>query len=63
MRAITELQQPPAVWDGLPVPIRVFDSIIATALGGTRGTESLGPGPGDVADSETDGTIAGQLAA
>jgi uncharacterized protein len=43
--------------DGRHVPVRIFDSIIATTLGGASGTESLGLAPSDVAVIETDGTI------
>jgi uncharacterized protein len=43
--------------DGRRVPVRIFESIIATTLGGTSGTESLGLAPSDVAVIETDGTI------
>jgi uncharacterized protein len=43
--------------DGQRVPVRIFESIIATTLGGTSGTESLGLAPSDVAVIETDGTI------
>ena len=43
--------------DGRRVPVRMFESIIATTLGGASGTESLGLAPSDVAVIETDGTI------
>jgi uncharacterized protein len=43
--------------DGRRVPIRMFESIIATSYGGVSGTESLGLAPSDVAVIETDGTI------
>jgi uncharacterized protein len=43
--------------DGRRVPVRMFESIIATTLGGVSGTESLGLAPTDVAVIETDGTI------
>jgi uncharacterized protein len=43
--------------DGRRVPIRIFDSIIATALGGVSATESLGLTPSDVAVIETDGSV------
>jgi uncharacterized protein len=43
--------------DGRHVPIRMFESIIATSYGGVSGTESLGLAPSDVAVIETDGTI------
>ncbi|WP_187365593.1 FxsB family cyclophane-forming radical SAM/SPASM peptide maturase [Trebonia kvetii] len=43
--------------DGRRVPVRMFESIIETTLGGASGTESLGLAPSDVAVIETDGTI------
>jgi uncharacterized protein len=43
--------------DGRRVPVRMFESIIDTTLGGSSGTESLGLAPSDVAVIETDGTI------
>jgi uncharacterized protein len=43
--------------DGRRVPVRMFESIITTTLGGVSGTESLGLAPSDVAVIETDGTI------
>jgi uncharacterized protein len=43
--------------DGRRVPVRMFESIIATTLGGASGTESLGLAPSDVVVIETDGTI------
>jgi uncharacterized protein len=43
--------------DGRRVPVRMFESIIATTLGGVSGTESLGLAPSDVVVIETDGTI------
>ena len=43
--------------DGRRVPVRMFESIIATSYGGVSGTESLGLAPSDVAVIETDGTI------
>ncbi|MGH3212886.1 MAG: FxsB family cyclophane-forming radical SAM/SPASM peptide maturase [Trebonia sp.] len=43
--------------DGRRVPIRMFESIIATSNGGVSATESLGLAPSDVAVIETDGTI------
>jgi uncharacterized protein len=43
--------------DGRRVPIRMFESIIATSYGGVSATESLGLAPSDVAVIETDGTI------
>ena len=42
--------------DGRPVPIRIFDSIIATTLGGTSRTEAMGLEPSDLVVIETDGT-------
>jgi uncharacterized protein len=42
---------------GRPVPIRMFESIIATSHGGASITESLGLEPSDVAVIETDGEI------
>ena len=47
------------VWlaDGRPIPVRVFDSIIAITRGGASGTESLGLEPSDVVVIETDGSI------
>ena len=43
--------------DGRRVPVRMFQSIIETTLGGPSGTESLGLAPSDVVVIETDGTI------
>jgi uncharacterized protein len=43
--------------DARRVPIRMFESIIATSYGGVSATESLGLAPSDVAVIETDGTI------
>ena len=43
--------------DGRRVPVRMFESIIATSYGGVSATESLGLAPSDVAVIETDGTI------
>jgi uncharacterized protein len=43
--------------DSRRVPVRMFESIITTTLGGVSGTESLGLAPSDVAVIETDGTI------
>ena len=43
--------------DGRRVPIRIFNSIIATSRGGVSSTESLGLGPSDLAVIETDGAI------
>ena len=42
--------------DDRPVRIRIFDSILALAAGGTSGTESLGVDTSAVAVVETDGT-------
>lgn len=42
---------------GRRVPIRMFDSIIATSYGGASTTESLGLAPSDVVVIETDGAI------
>lgn len=43
--------------DSRRVPVRIFESIIATTLGGASPTESLGLEPSDVVVIETDGTI------
>lgn len=43
--------------DGRRVPIRIFESIIATTHGGVSATESLGLAPSDVVVIETDGMI------
>lgn len=43
--------------DGRPVRVRVFDSIIATTLGGVSRTEALGLTASDLAVIETDGEI------
>jgi uncharacterized protein len=43
--------------DGRRVPVRIFDSIIATSRGGVSTTESLGLAPSDVVIVETDGGI------
>jgi uncharacterized protein len=43
--------------DGRPVPIRIFDSIIATSLGGVSRTEALGLAASDLAVIETNGAI------
>jgi uncharacterized protein len=43
--------------DGRRVPVRMFQSVIETTLGGASRTESLGLTPSDVAVIETDGTI------
>jgi uncharacterized protein len=42
--------------DGRPVPVRIFDSILALKAGRGSGTESLGPDADSVAVIETDGT-------
>ncbi|WP_045742923.1 FxsB family cyclophane-forming radical SAM/SPASM peptide maturase [Actinoplanes rectilineatus] len=42
--------------DGRPVPIRLFDSLEATAAGGDSETESVGGDRGDLAVIETDGS-------
>jgi uncharacterized protein len=44
------------VHDGRPVPIRLFDSLLSTAVGGPSFTEAVGLDPADVAVVETDGT-------
>ncbi|GIF98605.1 FxsB family cyclophane-forming radical SAM/SPASM peptide maturase [Catellatospora citrea] len=41
--------------DGWPVPIRMFDSVLSTAVGGPSGGEQLGLDPVDLAVVETDG--------
>lgn len=41
---------------GRPVPIRLFDSIEALALGGESGSEAIGPSPVDLLVIETDGS-------
>ncbi|GAB4059042.1 FxsB family cyclophane-forming radical SAM/SPASM peptide maturase [Catellatospora paridis] len=41
--------------DGRPVPIRMFDSVLSTAVGGPSGGEQLGLDPVDLAVVETDG--------
>jgi uncharacterized protein len=43
--------------DDRRVPIRMFNSIIATSNGGVSSTESLGLGPSDLAVIEADGAI------
>jgi uncharacterized protein len=43
--------------DGMPMPIRMFDSIIQTSHGGGTLTESLGLEPSDLLTIETDGTL------
>jgi uncharacterized protein len=43
--------------DGKPVRVRLFDSIIATTLGGVSRTEALGLAASDLAVIETDGEI------
>ncbi len=42
--------------DGQPVPIRLFDSVISTTLGGASLTEAIGLAPTDLVVVETDGT-------
>ncbi|KAA9380572.1 FxsB family radical SAM/SPASM domain protein [Microbispora cellulosiformans] len=42
--------------DGRPMQVRMFDSIILTALGGESQSESLGTRPSDLVVVETDGT-------
>lgn len=42
--------------DGRPMPVRLFESIRATGVGGRSGTEALGLDPVDLAVIETDGT-------
>jgi uncharacterized protein len=41
--------------DGRPVPIRLFDSLLSAARGGSSFTESLGTDPGDLLVIETNG--------
>ena len=43
--------------DGMPMPVRMFDSIIQTSHGGGTLTESLGLEPSDLLVIETDGTL------
>ncbi|MEU3456593.1 FxsB family cyclophane-forming radical SAM/SPASM peptide maturase [Micromonospora sp. NPDC006766] len=43
--------------DGRPVPIRLLESLLATAAGGATGTEAVGLGPADLVVIETDGTF------
>jgi uncharacterized protein len=43
------------VQDGRPVPIRLFDSLLSTAVGGPSGTEAVGLDPADLVVIETDG--------
>ncbi|HEY0700483.1 MAG TPA: FxsB family cyclophane-forming radical SAM/SPASM peptide maturase, partial [Micromonospora sp.] len=43
--------------DGRPVPIRLLESLLATAAGGVTGTEAVGLGPADLVVIETDGTF------
>lgn len=43
------------VADGRPVPIRLFDSLRALAIGGPSGTEAVGIDAGDLVVIETDG--------
>ncbi|MFC0506764.1 FxsB family cyclophane-forming radical SAM/SPASM peptide maturase [Micromonospora costi] len=42
--------------DGRPVPIRLLDSLLATATGGVSGTEAVGLAAADLAVIETDGS-------
>jgi len=42
--------------DGRPVPIRLFDSVISTTLGGASRTEAVELEPSDLVVVETDGT-------
>lgn len=42
--------------DGRPVPVRLFDSVISTTLGGASLTEAAGLEPADLVVIETDGT-------
>ncbi|TWH70480.1 FxsB family cyclophane-forming radical SAM/SPASM peptide maturase [Micromonospora olivasterospora] len=43
--------------DGCPVPIRLLESLLATAAGGASGTEAVGLGPADLVVVETDGSF------
>jgi uncharacterized protein len=43
--------------EGRPVPVRMFDSIVSTTLGGGSRTEALGLAAVDLAVIETDGSI------
>ena len=43
--------------DGMPVPVRTFDSVIRTTYGSGSLTESLGLDPSDLVVIETDGSI------
>ncbi|MEH0937932.1 FxsB family cyclophane-forming radical SAM/SPASM peptide maturase [Micromonospora psammae] len=43
--------------DGRPVPIRLLESLLATAAGGASRTEAVGLGPADLVVVETDGTF------
>ncbi|MFG1952008.1 FxsB family cyclophane-forming radical SAM/SPASM peptide maturase [Micromonospora sp. NPDC048830] len=43
--------------DGRPVPVRVLESLLATAAGGVSGTEAVGLGPADLVVIETDGSF------
>ena len=43
--------------DGMPMPVRTFDSIIKTSYGGGSLTESLGLDPSDLVVIETDGAL------
>ena len=40
-----------------PFPVRIFDSVIDTSLGGSSGVESMGLGPAEMVVVETDGTL------
>jgi uncharacterized protein len=42
--------------DGRPVPIRLFDSLASTLVGGPSGTEAVGLDPAEVMVIETDGS-------
>lgn len=43
--------------DGMPLPVRMFDSVIRTSHGGGSLTESLGLEPSDLVVVETDGAV------
>ncbi|MEU8375666.1 FxsB family cyclophane-forming radical SAM/SPASM peptide maturase [Micromonospora sp. NPDC048894] len=43
--------------DGRPVPIRLLESLLATAAGGSTSTEAVGLAPADLVVVETDGTF------
>ncbi|WKU06456.1 FxsB family cyclophane-forming radical SAM/SPASM peptide maturase [Micromonospora sp. HUAS LYJ1] len=43
--------------DGRPVPIRLLESLLATATGGSTGTEAVGLAPADLVVVETDGSF------